>query len=349
MGRSALFALIGSVIATVPAVANEIPGSHENVLGWQVAAYDDGAGHFTHCGMSIPYRSGITMYYAIFANYQWRLAWSHPSWNLTPNQHVPISVVIDGRAPINLTAFAINRSLAAVDLPPTAGVFDLMRRGYQMKVYAVGNEYGFNLDGTYAALTAVASCVGRFVRPPQPPAPMTGSTPPTPAPATPAALTAEERLEATTLVANLLSQGDLAGYRILSTKEVQESAPSLANWHVVWQAEGVVGAMKILPKGVVNAATTISSAMIADDSRGCGGQFASGTTPDDKSKGTIRSFAACKTDKLSWETHYIIVPRDEGGFYVFATIGKSDTQVAAPKVDHADGLLRAAVFQVLKH
>jgi hypothetical protein len=349
MGRIALLvALIGLAITSTTARANEIPGTQRNVLGWQVAAYDNGAGKFSHCGMSIPYHSGITLHYAIFANYQWRLGWSSASWNLTPNQTVPLSIVVDGWAPINLTAFAINKSLAAVDLPATASVFDLMRKGYQMRVYAVGNEYGFNLNGTYAALSELVSCVNGFARPTQPPAPpITGSTPT--APPAGATLTAEQRLEATTLVANLLSQGELTGYRILSPKEVQERAPALSSWHVVWSAEDVVGTMKILPKGAADSATVIASGLTAEDGRGCTGQFASGTTPDDKSKGTVRSFAACKADKLSWETHYIVVPRDEGGLYVFATLGKSETKEVAPPVNQADGLLRAAVFQVLKH
>jgi hypothetical protein len=162
-------------------------------------------------------------------------------------------------------------------------------------------------------------------------------------------LTADERLEATTLVANLLSQGDLTGYRILSAKEVQEIAPGLSNWHVVWRADNVLGTMKIIPKSAADSVSAISSAMIASDSRGCKGQFASGTTPDDKSKGTTRLFVACKSDKLSWETHYIIVPRDSGGFYLFGTFGEAQSADAAQSVDHADGLLRAAVFQVLKH
>jgi hypothetical protein len=142
-----------------------------------------------------------------------------------------------------------------------------------------------------------------------------------------------------------LSQGDLTGYQILSAKDVQElNIPELATWHVVWRAEDVLGVMRIV------SASTISTAMISDDSRGCSqGKFASGTNPDDKSPGTVRTFTACKTGKVSWETHYIIVPRDEGGFYLFGTVGRSPNSDPATAVNHADGLLRAAVFEVLKH
>jgi hypothetical protein len=60
------------------------------------------------------------------------------------------------------------------------------------------------------------------------------TSPPQASPTATAALTTEQRLEATTLVANLLSQGDLTGYRILGSKEVQElNIPELSTWHVV--------------------------------------------------------------------------------------------------------------------
>ena len=348
MGRSILAGLIGLVVSATVAHADVIPGTQHNVMGWNVAAYNKAGGAFSHCGMYIPYQSGITMHYTIFANYHWLVGWSHASWNLTPGQQVPISIVVDGSAPTALIAKALNNKFAVADLPATAAVFDQMRKGNQMRVYALSNEYAFNLNGTYAALTDLVACVNGFVKSAQPPAPITGSNTPPPVQTAPA-LTADQRLEATTLVANLLSQGDLAGFRILSPKEVQESAPKLASWHVVWRADDVIGTMKILPREMAASTSAITSAVIASDSRGCNGQFASGTTPDDKSKGTTRLFAACKTDKLSWEAHYIIVPRDEGGFYLFATFGKSEGADVAPTVNHADGLLRAAVFQVLKH
>jgi hypothetical protein len=265
-------------------------------------------------------------------------------------QQVPISIVVDGSQPYNLTATAVTKTFASAALPATAAVFDQMRKGYQMRVYAQGNQYGFNLNGTYAALTEVVSCVTRFVQPARPPAPMVNAAPPSNRPNAPA-LTVEQRLEATTLVANLLSQGDMTGYRILSPKEVQDlKVPSLSIWDVVWHAEDVLGAMRIVPSKLANSASAIASAMIADDSKGCTGSFASGSTPDDKSKSTTRVFTVCKTDKQAWEAHYIVTPRDDGGFYLFATFGRAASDKAASSSsNHADGLLRAAVFEVLKH
>jgi hypothetical protein len=63
----------------------------------------------------------------------------------------------------------------------------------------------------------------------------------TPAPPMGQPLSAEQRLEATTLVANLFSQGELTGYKILSAKDIQElRLPTLSTWHVVWRAGDIV-------------------------------------------------------------------------------------------------------------
>jgi hypothetical protein len=360
-----LVPLLASLLLAGAANATPIPGSEHYVAAWQIGAYThDNTGAFSHCAMSTAYRSGITMYFAVSANYTWRVGWSHPSWNLTKGQKINIALYIDGSAANWVTAVAYGPTLAFAELPATASLFDLFRKGYHLTVMAQGNRYDFNLDGTYAALTDLGNCVARYepgrAQPSANPPPIIGSAQPpvTPhsastsaAPTVPASLTAEQRLEATTLVANLLSQGDLTGYRILSPKDVQElKVPALFTWDVVWRSEDVLGAMRIVPSKIAGSTSAIASAMISGDSKDCSGSFASGSTPDDKSKGTTRVFTVCKTDKQAWEAHYIVTPRDDGGFYLFATFGRAaSSEAAASSSNHADGLLRAAVFEVLKH
>jgi hypothetical protein len=346
---AAMLMLVGAGVEAAP-----IPGSSYKVMAWQVGAYtNDQTGKFSHCAMSTAYQSGITMLFSVSENYSWRVGWAHESWNLTPGQKLNISLYIDGAGPQVVTAVAINKSMALAELPSTMSLFDQFRKGYQLRVIAQGNTYGFNLDGTNAALTEVANCVSRYVpnaRPPAPPAPILGTTQQQ-GPAKPGITTlpAEQRLEATTLAANLLAQGEMTGYRILTAKDIEElDIPQLSTWHVVWRSEDVLGVVRIIPQNVAKKASEISSAMLADDSKNCDGKFASGTTPDDKSKGTTRLFTACKSKKTAWETHYIIIPRDEGGFYLLGTFGRSPDKDPADKVAEADGLLRAAVFQVLK-
>ena len=121
-----------------------------------------------------------------------------------------------------------------------------------MSVNAEGNQYAFSLDGTYAAHTELISCVNGSVKAVRPPVPIIrapSTVPPSPS----ADLSVDQRLEATTLVANILSQGDLNGFRILTSKEVQElNIPALSKWHVVWKAENGLGVMRIIPPNIAN-------------------------------------------------------------------------------------------------
>ena len=211
---AALLALFSS-----PANADAIPGSNRDVAGWFIGGYTDNGGKFSHCAMSTPYKSGITMYFSISGDYSWRVGWSHKQWQLKKGQSVPIAVYVDGVGPHNLQAIAVNTEMALAELPAKGAVFDQMRKGYNMRVYAEGQTYGFNLDGTYAALTEVLACAGRYsgraAVQQAAPAPL---VPPNAPPSKGSAVTPEQRLEATKVVANILAQGEMSNFRILTKK-----------------------------------------------------------------------------------------------------------------------------------
>lgn len=346
MKRLALMSLTALCMATGAARADVIPGTERNVLGWDLAAYDR-AGRFSHCGMYASYRSGITMHFGIYDNYQWSVGWSHQSWNLTPGQEVRIALYVDGIGPHNLTAVARSKHVAYADLPARAGVFDLMRKGYQMSVNAQGNQYRFNLDGTYAALTELISCVDRFTQKATAPAPIvppvSQSTPPK------NNVSVEERLEATKVVANILAQGEMTGFRILSAREVAGmKVEYLSKSDVVWRAEGVIGTLRIIPKMAGVTATDIASVVVADDLKNCKGQSASGSTKDEKNPSVVRMFTGCRDGDETLELRYTVVPLEDGSHYLFATAAKSDPGAKNNEAAKAETLLRQAVYEVLK-
>ena len=238
-----------ALIFSTSALADKIRGSDIRIVGWSGAAYtNDKTGQFSHCAISADYRSGITLFFAISNNYSWRVGWSHKDWHLQKDQKVRLALYIDGGDPYYVDAVAYDAHLALAELPDSAALFNLLRKGYRLSVFALGNRYEFNLDGTYAALTEVMACVGRagapqpptVAAPMAPPAPIVGANTPSTTPNSKTAqLTAEQQLEATTLVANLLAQGDLTGFRILTTKERNDaSLKSFADWHVVWAGDG---------------------------------------------------------------------------------------------------------------
>jgi hypothetical protein len=314
-----------------------------------MAAYDDDKGKFSHCAMSTPYKSGITMYYSVSGNYSWRVGWSHPNWQFTKGQSVSLEVYVDDAGPINLRADAVTKDMALAELPPKSAVFDMMRKGYRMTVLALGNRYAFNLDGTYAALTEVLACATRYSGVAAP-----ATTPPAMVPRmSPAApslsATADQRLEATKVVANILAQGDMTGARILSAKEVADlKSDYFTKSDVVWKAEGVLGTLRVIPKALNASAKDIATAVVADDLKSCKGQSVSGTTKDERNGSVVRMFTGCQEAGDTMEFRYTVVPLEDGSFYLFATAAKSIPGDRKTEAAKAETLLREAVYEVLK-
>lgn len=334
--------------------ADQIPGSGKTVAGWSVGAYDDGKGRFSHCAMSTLYRSGITMFYSVSGNYSWRVGWSHPSWRFEKGQKVTLAVFVDGSGPFTLEAVARDKDLAFAELPAKAALFDLMRKGYKMTVEAEGRSYGFNLDGTYAALTEILECTGRYTGVASAPPPPTPSTPSLmtqsnrPASKSDAGVTAEQKLEATKVVANILAQGDMSNFRLLTSKEIAElDSDYMTKSHVVWRAEGLVGTLRILPNKKITLGE-VNAAIIGDDARACKGKFASGSVADDKSRSVLRLFTACEEDGKAFEYRYTVVPVGDGTHYLFSTIGLADGGERAGRVAKVESALRQAVYEVMK-
>lgn len=344
-------AACGALLASLsePASADVIPGSNREVAGWSMGAYTDNGGQFSHCAMSTPYKSGITMYFSISGNYSWRVGWSHKQWQLKKGQSVPIAVYVDGVGPHNLQAMAVNTEMALAELPAKGAVFDLMRKGYNMKVYAEGQTYGFNLDGTYAALTEVLACAGRY----------SGRAPvqqAAPAPLAPrnagssqgSAVTPEQRLEATKVVANILAQGDMSNFRILTKKEIAElNNDYLSSSDVVWRAEGLLGTLRILPNKKVTL-EEVNATLIGDDAKACKGKFASGSVADERSKAVLRLFTACEEKGDAFDFRYTVVPAGDGTHYLFTTFGRAERGESAGRVAKVESALRQAVYEVMK-
>ncbi|MFO1160600.1 MAG: hypothetical protein U1E60_17305 [Reyranellaceae bacterium] len=161
MIRRLAIAAVSLFVSVQAAWADLVPGSQTNIAGWDIGAYTRD-GRFSHCAMSTLYRSGITMLFSVSGDYTWRVGWTHEGWNFTKGQSVIVDVFVDGVGPITLRANAVTPKLALAELPPKAALFDLLRRGTRMTVRAAGNNYAFNLDGTYAALTETLACAERY-------------------------------------------------------------------------------------------------------------------------------------------------------------------------------------------
>ena len=94
--------------------------------------------------------------------------------------------------------------------------------------------------------------------------------------------------------ARLLLMNSGALYPLLTARKIADlKKDSLSKADVVWRAEGVIGTLKVIPRLAGVAAKEIATAVVADDLKACRGQFASGSTKDEKSDHVVRVFTAC--------------------------------------------------------
>ncbi|HJQ56650.1 MAG TPA: hypothetical protein VJ890_07075 [Vineibacter sp.] len=351
MNRFARGAALTAILTLpLPAGAEALPGTSFTSGEWKGAAYERN-GRFSHCAIDAVYRSGIKVMFSVSADYTWRIAFAHGEWNFAKNQSAPITLWIDGFAPHQVTGIAVRHDLVLAELPDRAALFEQFQRGYRLTVVALGRQYAFNLTGTFAALDRVAECVmtqrqiaglGRTAPPAGP------AAAPAPAPASAARASVEQRLEATKLVANIMARSDMSSFRILTDKDIKAiGSRYLSESDVVWQAQGVLGILRIVPKGVAKGLRETASQMLAAEAKACKGSFVSGFTDDTLTESAKRMLIACETPTASLVARYTIIDAPDGSHYVFITTGRQGEQTDRATIEKAEMALRNAVFEVM--
>lgn len=351
MRRLTLAAALAAIMSLpLPAGADMMPGSSFTSGEWQGAAYDRN-GRFSHCAVNATYRSGIRVLFSVSSDWTWRIGFAHGDWKFTTGESAPITFWIDGFAPYQVTATAARPDLVLAELPDKAALFEQFQRGYKLTVVALNRQYGFNLTGTFVALDRLAQCVmaqrqnAGLGGAPAPSGAAPATPPPPPAPGR---ATLEQRLEATKLVANIMARSEMSSFRILSDKEVKAiGSRYLNNADVVWQAPGLLGILRIIPKGTAKGLNDTASELLASEAKACKGTFASGFTADALTESTRRMFTACETPILRLLVRYTIVDTPEGSHFIFITTGRQGEQGNREAIEKAEVALRNAVFEVM--
>ena len=127
--------------------------------------------------------------------------------------------------------------------------------------------------------------------------------------------TSADRAEATTAVNDIMAGANLGTHRIL----FGDQAPAALRSHdLVWQFEnGIYGSLRIISPNEGIAIGDVNGAIMASDSRGCRGRFASGVL----SAGTASDlFTACD-GAGGWTAYYTSASRLKGGFDLLALLG----------------------------
>ena len=151
-------------------------------------------------------------------------------------------------------------------------------------------------------------------------------------------------LEEVRLATEFLTSAQLPDAHLI----VSDKPPALAAFAAVWRSEDAAGAVKIIPPGPDVSAIEIASNLIAVDPQLCKGDFTTARFHTDVGHRTVFSAVlSCSEANEERVTEYVIAPRQQGGFVVFAVIRSKDGgQALDLNRQNLEGLSRAAIQAV---
>lgn len=176
------------------------------------------------------------------------------------------------------------------------------------------------------------------------PAPDRSNPPPaTAAPTTFPRLTAEQRVDAVRLAANLLTR--LPGFRILNEEEQKAIDPKMAALEaaVVWRAEGALGMLHVFPNVTEAQIPRIAAGLLGGVAEDCNAEYTGTVAPDVRSPSVRRIHVAC-TQGNGTVMRIILMPF-KGGVYYLSTAGTTKDSAAVVRTEE---LLRNALFEVVQ-
>lgn len=325
-GASQARALLMAGVFAAAAGLGLLVGPHQAAAfqsgNWSGGAQNDHNGKFLDCSMSAGYRSGITLGFIITRNYDWGLDLYNPAWSLVPNSQEKVVLSIDRRGSFKAKAKALTAHAIVIPLDASGPVVRAMRHGSLLHVYTGSGHLAFALTGTSTAIRNLALCVDQSLRQETAAASGNGAFASMEAKPHSSPATSSDKLfspsQAVVFASNLLSDAGIQNYTILDP-----SKNPMPGFDVVWTYQnGTIGALaayKNMQNVNLNAAAGV---VIADDSKSCDGDFASGkqvASPIDSVE-VERLFTACRSTKNPMVIHYTLFKTKSGHLIQIARI-----------------------------
>ncbi len=351
MSRSASLALgaIGLALACAEADAAQI-GKSFQVGNWRGGAFaSDRTKRFTHCAASSSYKNGVGVLFMVTGNYRWAIGFTSDNFSVRPDSTVKLALSLDGAAPTLVEAYAIDSNFLRVSLDPKASLFRRFKAAHFLELRAKDLSYKFALTDTSRMLPQLLQCVTERVKP----TPMQADENRQVASATErqtsgvrsgsssAYETSRDvlRAEATSVMANLLSEAGINGFRL-----VPGTSENGVPVDVIWASPVAKGAMFIVTDKDVRRPRDMNAKLIAVAAESCKGKFALTATPETDSSSAARVVTGCQVGQKATTTYYLTLPRQKGGHYVFATFSDDDSEPAK----EVERDIRSAAFRVIK-
>ena len=336
-------ALVIAALLSLPLLSAPVnakgPYGSISVAGWSGGAFtDDNTGQFTSCVASASYKSGINFGVLALPNFNWALAFIHPSWSLSQGQKFPIVLSFDGRTSYNVEGAVWSTTMVVVPMPNDSSLIKAFRAARTMSAFAQGNLFQFNLNGTAVLLPSLANCV-RIINAGglaaatnfniQPNAPsaqrpaiqQAAAVPSAPAavqPSRPRGDSPELQLEAMQIASNFILKAALSHPAILGGGE---RPVWLTSGGVAWKADNATGFVKIVPPEPNLDGLEVAATIVGNDARDCKGKFISARNSELVDSAVVfRGMSSCEDGEESDVSEYFIFPRKAGGFVLFSVI-----------------------------
>lgn len=288
---------------------------NSSIHGWKISAIsDDRTGAFKHCGAASPIYNhesvdGIILAFFVDGAFALGMGFASPVWQLQPGSRYPISYQIDDSPVYAAEALALTSSTVSFSLAHNPAVFDLIRKGWLLKVRAAGGEFQLSLQNSSKVLAALLDCAQRYAQTPSP----RGTSNPfiardsvlTKRPAN----TAQLQAEATTITANILASSGLAGFRLAGPNSHESGI-----LHAIWWANGVDGSTTIFDTLTVDV---VIANLAAGESEDCKGNFASMKIASNEMAGARLKTVCELPDEMPRIRYANVLKRKKGGVYVF--------------------------------
>jgi len=308
------------------------------VENWVGGAYFDlQKKAFERCTATTPGANGISVSYSVNPQLQWSVGLSNPAWHFIPGATNNVRIQVGGaNGIIEATAVAIEKSVFELRAKDPILLFARLRTAQKMHIVMRGIGLEFSLLGGEEVLSALTQCVLRstnsykklksgnviIARPES-------------------SSTSANHNEAAALASNIISYARVAKSKKMPNGGEFSNLPFYAAWQSDLITAGVTITEEVLPK------EQLADRVIANALQACRGGFFFISLPDAINElPVMRVFASCQTTEATTSSHFLIVQRSKGGYYIFSVIGTGSSfiGIAHRAADDYEARLRAVVM-----
>lgn len=254
-------AMMAAFLPANSAFAEMIPRSEFAYQNWQGAAYTfEGTSDFSHCVISASYVSGDILYLSVNAGGTVGVGVQSNNLRLSVGETFPVTLMIDGRAPIYATATAATTDFATLNIPNFDAAMTALKKGRGLRVDSAVGQASYDLTGTFHALDATKECAFKNMsyNAPLPP---------------PANSTAVDKTVLFQVATQMIADLQLTDFKYMTQ---QEGIDTFQTDGVFWTsgANGLVGGVASVPKGPMLTLSETDGGDVTFLSKRCNGDLA---------------------------------------------------------------------------